>query len=70
MSPSVKSFSPFGVAEAMQLLLQEKNQNSLDRRGVAHALVKCTVHVSTITLLGGFALSTGHITEGVLYGII
>lgn len=38
----------------MQLLSREKNQNSLDRGRVAHALIKHTVHVSTITLLRGF----------------
>lgn len=53
----------------MQLLSQEKNQNSPDRRGVAHALIKHTVHVSTITLLRGFALHTAHYWEG-LCGII
>lgn len=60
-----KSFSLFGVGWSMQLLSQEKNQNSPDRRGVAHALIKHTVHVSTITLLRGFALCTQHITERV-----
>lgn len=63
MSLGVKSFTPFGVGKAMQLLSQEKNQNSPDRRRVAHALIKHTVHVSTITLLRGFALSTERITE-------
>lgn len=63
VSLGVKSFTPFGVGKAMQLLSQEKNQNSPDRRRVAHALIKRTVHVSTITLLRGFALSSEHITE-------
>lgn len=63
MCLGVKSFTPFGVGKAMQLLSQEKNQNSPDRRRVAHALIKHTVHVSTITLLRGFALSRERITE-------
>lgn len=63
VSLGVKSFTPLGVGKAMQLLSREKNQNSPDRRGVAHALIKRTVHVSTITLLRGFAGSIECLTE-------